>query len=173
MSQSKQQPIPRSTPTEIPPPPYTPSTTTDAQSPVLTPSSSIASLRTTRTASPVPETSKTQPFLNDPADPADPSDSSHPEQDPRSTIPSDIQRVKAPLLIKQNNSSIIANYLVLKDDAHSGKPSGDPDISLQTSNGKIASAVYVEDNNWSRPVAVEACTKNGSVTMAVVSPQTV
>lgn len=110
--------------------------------------------------------------------------------------PVSAQRAQAPVQIRQSNSSVSGDFIIMKDKNSKGgtgpkspnraplflsrllqsacdsPSSSESHASLQTTNGKIDASVWVEDYAWGRPFSLEVKTSNGRIALRMVrTPQ--
>ncbi|MCJ1404775.1 hypothetical protein MMC11_008001 [Xylographa trunciseda] len=91
-----------------------------------------------------------------------PSSSAFPEAPFGPSPPSDAQRAEAPVRVQRSNESIHGNYLIVS----AGSAKTPPDVLLKTSNGRIATALWVE-GSLPRACFIEAHTTNATIDLSV------
>lgn len=80
-------------------------------------------------------------------------------------IPPGTELVQAPYELQHKNSSIIRDFLVFDSNPTDTLL---PDVSLRTKNALINSRVYVNEQEWARPVSIYTRTKNADIILGVV-----
>lgn len=88
-----------------------------------------------------------------------------PLKDTEADVPAGVQLVQAPYKLRRKNSDIIRDFLVFKGDV---ADTYQPDVRLRTKNALLQSAVYINDQNWERPVSIHARTKNSDLVLSIV-----
>jgi hypothetical protein len=81
-------------------------------------------------------------------------------------VPPGVELVQAPYELRRKNSSIFRDFLVLGGDP---VDTSVPDVRLRTKNALLQSAVYINAQEWDRPVSIHARTKNSDLRLGIVS----
>jgi hypothetical protein len=76
-----------------------------------------------------------------------------------------VHLVQAPYRLRRKNSSIIRDFLVFDGDPADTYV---PDVRLRTKNALLHSAVYINAEEWGRPVSIHARTKNSDLILGIV-----
>ena len=98
-------------------------------------------------------------------DSAPPSSAAESSTDATADVPPGVQLVQAPYQLKRKNSSIFRDFLVFEGDPVDTYV---PDVRLRTKNALIYSAVYINAQDWGRPVSIHARTKNSDLILGIV-----
>ena len=81
-------------------------------------------------------------------------------------LPPGVHAVLAPYKLRRKNSNIICDFLVFDGGS---TDTYTPDIELRTKNALLDSAVYIDSQDWGRPVSIHARTKNSDLILGIVS----
>ena len=95
-----------------------------------------------------------------------PSTTAETSRDATADVPPGVHLVKAPYKLRHKNSSIIRDFLVFDGDPINPFV---PDITLRTKNALLHSRVYINAQEWGRPVSIFARTKNSDLILGIVS----